>query len=288
MQLRSILLGLSLALSITASAQALPPPQTVPAVAALPTLHMTGVARHDGADIWFGSVGSGRPVILLHGGLSSSRGWGDQVPALVKAGYRVILIDSRGHGRSTLGDRPLSYELMATDVVAVMDKLRLKRAAIVGWSDGAIIGLLVAMHHAPRVDRLYAFGANMDQQGVRSDAFAAPILGVVGPRLAADHAALSGNPQGFARLQKAVRVMQAHQPQYSAAQLATIRNVPVTIASGAHDEFITEAHAPYLAKVIPGARLEIFPNAGHFAPWQQSQAFNRAILAFLQRKSGTR
>lgn len=288
MKLNSILLGCSLALSMSASAQALPPPQTVPAVAALPALQRTGVVRHDGADIWFGSVGEGRPVILLHGGLSSSRGWGAQMPALLKAGYRVILIDSRGHGRSTLGDRPLSYELMAADVVAVMDKLRLKRAAIVGWSDGAIIGLLVAMHNGGRVDRLYAFGANMDQQGVRSDAAEAPILGVVGPRLVADYAALSGNPTGFGRLQQAVRTMQAHQPQYSAAQLATIRNVPIIIADGAQDEFITQAHPLYLARVIPGARLEIFPDAGHFAPWQQPAAFNRAILAFLEQKSGTR
>ncbi|WP_420136892.1 alpha/beta fold hydrolase [Sphingomonas sp.] len=286
--MRKILLGLSLVLSIPVLAPAAPPPQTIPAVAALPRLQQTGFARHAGANIWFGSVGRGRPVILLHGGLSSSRGWGGQVPALVKAGYRVILIDSRGHGRSTLGNQPLSYELMAQDVVAVMDKLHLERAAIVGWSDGAIIGLILAMHNANRVDRLYAFGANMDQRGVRPGAADAPILKVLLPRLAAEHAALSGNPKGFAQLHQALQPMQASEPNYKAAQLAAIRDVPITIAEGDHDEFITEAHAHYLARVIPGARLQIFPNGGHFVPWQRPQAFNQAVLAFLQRKAGAR
>lgn len=137
------------------------------------------------------------------------------------------------------------------------------------------------MHDGRRVDRLYAFGANMDQQGVRDSAAQAPILRDVGPRLAADHAELSRNPQGFATLHQAVRTMQKTQPHYRASQLAAIRGVPVTIADGAQDEFITEAHPAYLARVIPAAKLEIFPNAGHFAPWQHAAMFNRALLAFL-------
>jgi pimeloyl-ACP methyl ester carboxylesterase len=76
-------------------------------------------------------------VILLHGGLANSEYWGDQVPALTDAGYRAIMIDSRGHGRGSRDARAFTYELMASDVVAVMDALKVRRAAIVGWSDGA-------------------------------------------------------------------------------------------------------------------------------------------------------
>jgi pimeloyl-ACP methyl ester carboxylesterase len=281
---RAALLAISIAVTSAAPAAEPRPAQSVPSIPALPTLTFEGTAAHAGAKIWFATVGKGPPVILLHGGLSSSRGWGAQVPALVGAGYRVILIDSRGHGRSTLGPAPLSYELMAKDVLAVMDKLALPRAAIIGWSDGAIIGLVLAMQHGDRLDRLYAFGANMYQEGVRSDASAAPILGEVGPRLAADHAELSGNPQGFAALHLAVRAMQKTQPHYQSSELAAIRSVAVTIADGARDEFITNAHPAYLARMIPGAKLEIFPNAGHFAPWQQSATFNRAIVTFLRQR----
>src|SRR5712691_1539664 len=84
-------------------------------------------------------IGSGAPVILLHGGLGHSGNWGYQVPALVGAGYGTVVVDSRGHGRSTRDSRPYTYELMASDVLAVMDALHIENAAVVGWSDGACI-----------------------------------------------------------------------------------------------------------------------------------------------------
>ncbi|HVI91876.1 MAG TPA: alpha/beta fold hydrolase, partial [Dongiaceae bacterium] len=95
-----------------------------------------GHLAHDGARIWYASHGAGKPVILLHGGLGHSGNWGYQVPALIAAGYRAITIDSRGHGRSSRDARPYSYELMAADVIAVMDQLALDKAAFIGWSDG--------------------------------------------------------------------------------------------------------------------------------------------------------
>ncbi|HZO90189.1 MAG TPA: alpha/beta fold hydrolase [Chthonomonadaceae bacterium] len=93
--------------------------------------------ENDGARIWYASYGAGPPVLLLHGGLGHSGNWGYQVPALVHAGYCAVLIDSRGHGRSTRDARPFTYELMASDVLAVMDRLSLEKVAVVGWSDGA-------------------------------------------------------------------------------------------------------------------------------------------------------
>ncbi len=275
--------GLMLALSLALAAAIAPAHgQNVPPVPELPSMTAEGGVRHAGATIWFGSIGGGSPVILLHGGLSSSRGWGGQVAALVAAGHRVILIDSRGHGRITLGPHPLSYELMADDVVAVMDRLKLTRVPIIGWSDGAIVGLVLAMRHRKRVARVFAFGANMDQHGVRSDASQAPVLQDVGPRLAADYAALSPTPKAFATLHRAVRAMQ-ERLAFSAGQLAAIRGVPITIAQGSDDEFITDAHAAYLARTIPGATLEMLPGVGHFAPWQGPEHFNRMLIDWLSR-----
>ena len=100
---------------------------------------------HDGARIWYATYGSGSACDPAARGLGHSGNWGYQVPALVSSGYRAVLIDSRGHGRSTRDGRPYTYELMASDVLAVMDALHLEKAAVVGWSDGACIALILAM-----------------------------------------------------------------------------------------------------------------------------------------------
>src|SRR4051812_30793339 len=86
---------------------------------ALPLLEDTahGYVRTDGALIWYGTYGAGDgpPVVMLHGGLGHSGNWGFQIPALVAAGYRVVLIDTRGHGRSTRDAEPYTYQLLASD-----------------------------------------------------------------------------------------------------------------------------------------------------------------------------
>jgi pimeloyl-ACP methyl ester carboxylesterase len=137
----------------------------------LPETKNQAYVENNGARIWYGDYGSGSPVILLHGGLGNSGNWGYQVPALVEAGYRVIVIDSRGHGRSTRDTRPFSYELMASDVLAVLDTLQLDRAALVGWSDGACTALILASQAPERVASVFFFGCNMDPSGTKEFEF---------------------------------------------------------------------------------------------------------------------
>jgi pimeloyl-ACP methyl ester carboxylesterase len=257
------------------------PSRSLPVERPLPPLDQEGHVEREGARIWYATVGAGAPVILLHGGMASSESWGNQVPALVRSRHRVILIDSRGHGRSTLGPQPLSYERMAGDVLAVMDALGVATAAVVGWSDGANTGLVLAMSHPERLGKLYAFGANMTLQAIRPDAFSAPILGQVVERLALDYRRLSPTPDGFAALHEAVEAMQKVEPDYSAEQLRSIRGPQVMIADGDHEEFIKPDHPAYLAAAIAGSRLTILKDAGHFAPWQNADAFNRSLLGFL-------
>jgi pimeloyl-ACP methyl ester carboxylesterase len=142
----------------TSNVSSTPTWETLPVEQPLPPLTKEGFVDHEGARIWYGTAGKGEPVILLHGGMESSLSWGNQLPALIKTHHEVILIDSRGHGRSTLGPYPLSYERMQSDVLAVMDTLHLKSASFVGWSDGANIGLIMSMKNPERVNSVYAFG----------------------------------------------------------------------------------------------------------------------------------
>ena len=133
----------------------------------LPAADEQGWLEHDGARIWHASFGHGPAVVLLHGGLGHSGNWGNQVPALLAAGYRAIVIDSRGHGRSTRDDEPYSYERMASDVLAVLDALHVDRARFVGWSDGACIALVLADRAPERAAGVFFFACNMDPSGTK-------------------------------------------------------------------------------------------------------------------------
>ena len=249
--------------------------------APLPVTDDQGHVEHDSALIWYAAYGAGQPVILLHGGLGHSGNWGYQVPALVKAGYRAIVIDSRGHGRSTRDARPFSYELMATDVAAVMDRLQVEKAGLVGWSDGACTALVLAAQAPSRVAGVFFFACNMDPTGTKEIEFG-PVLNRCFSRHVQDYKQLSATPDQFEAFSDAVGLMQKTEPNYSVHDLAQIR-VPVAIVQSEHDEFIKHEHAEYLARSIPNAEFIELPEVSHFAPLQRPDQFNRAMLAFLDK-----
>jgi pimeloyl-ACP methyl ester carboxylesterase len=247
----------------------------------LPVTDKKGYVEHEGARIHYAVYGSGRPVILLHGGLGHSGNWAYQVPMLVASRYRAVLIDSRGHGKSTRDARPYSYELMASDVLAVMDALRIDKASLVGWSDGACTALVLARSAPARVACVFFFGCNMDPSGTKEIEFT-PILRRCFSRHAKDYAALSPTPDQFEAFSDAVGEMMKTQPNYTARDLAEIR-VPVAIAQSENDEFIKREHAEYLARTIPGAEFILLPGVSHFAPLQRPERFFDAVRSFLGR-----
>jgi pimeloyl-ACP methyl ester carboxylesterase len=248
--------------------------------APLPDTNDQGYVEHDGARIWYAPYGSGPPVILLHGGLGHSGNWGYQVPALVRHGYRAVVIDSRGHGRSTRDGRPFTYELMAADVAAVMDALHLEKAGLVGWSDGACTALILASKAPARAAGVFFFACNMDPSGAKEITEFTPILRRCVSRHTQDYERLSATPDQFDAFSEAVGLMQRTQPNYSAHDLAMI-SVPVVIVQSEHDEFIKREHAEYLARSIPKAEFVYLPGVSHFAPLQRPEQFNIAMLAFL-------
>jgi len=245
----------------------------------LPAAADGGYVDHDGARIWYASYGAGSPVVLLHGGLGHSGNWGYQVPDLVAAGHRVVVIDSRGHGRSSRDARPYSYDLMATDVLAVLDHAGVARAALVGWSDGAIISLITADNWADRVSGVFFFACKMDPSGNKPFEPTTALKHCFS-RHTKDYAALSTTPNDFKAFVEAVSTMQRTQPNYSAADLGRIRTA-VRVVHAEHDEFIKPEYAAYLAATLPNATLAILPGVSHFAPLQRPELFNAEVKAFL-------
>ena len=218
-------------------------------------------------------------MLLLHGGLANSDYWGHQVTALAPH-HMVILVDSRGHGRSTRDARPYGYDLMADDVVALLDTLHIAKADVVGWSDGAILGLDLAIRHPDRVGKIFAFAANTVTSGVQEGVEKNPTFARYIERAGHEYARQSATPKEYDAFVAQISKMWETEPNWTDAQLKSISS-PVWVVDGDHDEAIKRAHTEYIAATIPGAGLLILPNASHFAFLQDPALFNAALLNFL-------
>jgi len=135
-------------------------------------------------------------VILLHGGLANADYWGNQIGALMLR-HTVIVMDSRGHGRSTRDSRPCGYDLMADDVVSLMDVLKVPKDDIVGWSDGATLGLNLAIRRPDRVGRIFAFAATTGTSGTKYGTIVSPTIVDFIKRGSQEYKAYSTTPKEF-------------------------------------------------------------------------------------------
>jgi pimeloyl-ACP methyl ester carboxylesterase len=253
----------------------------LPPTPSLPVPDASGLAAVDGIKLWYAVFGTGHAdtVLLLHGGLANSDYWGLLVPVLART-HRVVVIDSRGHGRSSRNATPTGYELMAQDALALLDTLHIGRVAVVGWSDGAITGLEIAIHHPERLTGLFAFAANSDPSGVK-DVQASPVFTAFIARGAGEYARLNPTPDGYKAFDADIEKMWAREPHISAATLRGIR-ARVWIVDGDHDEAIKRENTDLMAALIPGAYEMILPGVSHFAFLQDPAMFDYAVERFLK------
>jgi pimeloyl-ACP methyl ester carboxylesterase len=273
---------IALLLLLAPAARADTPWLVLPPTPSLPKPGLAATAPINGINLWYAIFGAGQgaPVILLHGGLANSDYWGKQIPVLART-HQVIVIDSRGHGRSSRTTTPISYDQMAADALALMDRLHLKTAALIGWSDGAITALTLAMQHPDRVARVFAFAANSDPSGVK-DVHDSPVFTAFIARAGREYARLNPTPHGYAAFDADIEKMWADQPHFADQALRAI-TVPVWIVDGDHDEAIKRSDTDHMAATIPQAREMILPGVSHFAFLQDPDMFNTALRAFLMR-----
>jgi pimeloyl-ACP methyl ester carboxylesterase len=236
-------------------------------------------AKINGVDIYYEVYGQGDPVILLHGGLGNGDYWVNQISPLAST-YQVIVMDSRGHGRSSFDDKPISYELMASDVLGLMDLLKIQKADIVGWSDGGIIGLELAIHHPERLNKVVAYGANYDPSGVRLDIGQNERFNAFIDQAAKDYQTMSPAPERWDAFLTNIEHMWATEPNYTEQQLQAI-TTPFLILDGAEEEAIDLNQTKLMALLIPGAQLVLIPDTGHFAMFEQPAEFTKIVTDFL-------
>ena len=268
-----------------------PSPYEPPTI--IPTLADLTVMK-DGAQIAtfvygkLGTIGSKpAPILMLHGNGEEHGIFGPTIDAAVAAGYAVVAIDSRAQGKSTRGKAPLTYELMASDALAVLDTLGIPQVHVLGFSDGAIEGLLLARDHAERVVSLTALGANLTPEGVIEDEewdihgsieanrawmvrwTTTPVSGI-NPEL------LTPTPAEAAQTAELLQLM-LDEPHISAQSLTTI-SCPTTIMVGEFD-CIVEGETAAIHQAIDCSRLVIVPEAGHTLPKQVPELVTAELLA---------
>ncbi len=254
--------------------------KVLPPTPKLPRPLRSGYTAVNDIHMWYAEYGEGPPVLLLHGGLANSDYFGPLVTSLVQHRFRVIVADTRGQGRSSRSARPYSYHLMASDILALMDYLKLRDVDLVGWSDGGIIGIDIAINHPERLRHLFAFGANADPSGIIVGGDQSPVFVAYLKRARDEYKSLSRTPDQYGVFLEQIGKMWETEPHYTAMQLSGIK-VPTTIADGQYDEIIQQSHDRYMATTIPGARLIILPNVSHFAILQNPSLFSSTVLAAL-------
>ena len=281
--MRAALAVLIVATSVVSAADA-PRWQSLPLPPAMPEATKSSTISVDGAQIYYaiyGTPSGDPPVVLLHGGLGNSDHWANQVPALLDAKHEVIAIDSRGQGRSTHTTAKISYDVMATDVLAVMDALGIKQAALVGWSDGGEVALKLAINHPERVAKLFVFGSNYNAEGSKPRRSGpTPTFSAYAQKCRTDYQKMSKTPKQFDDLINWLLPVWRDPMNITKDQLTKIQ-APAMIADGDHDEVIVLAQIQEMAKLIPHAQLKVFDDASHFALWQDPQDFNKALVEFL-------
>lgn len=277
---RVMLLAVLAIWAISAAAHAGKPRwQTLPKPTPMPRADAEDTVEVQGARIYYAVYGKGDPVVLLHGGLGNSAHFGFQLPALIDR-FQVIAIDSRGQGRSTRGKLPITYDLMAGDVVAVLDKLAIQRASIVGWSDGGEIALKLGIQFPDRVDRLFVFAANYDASGSKPRSAPSRTFAAYTLRCRSDYQRLSKAGVPYTALVDALLPLWRNPTGITKDQLRGI-NAPVLMADGDHDEVIVLDQIEEMARLIPNGQLKVFESASHFALWQDPDSFNQAMVEFL-------
>ncbi|MBA3465628.1 MAG: alpha/beta hydrolase [Deltaproteobacteria bacterium] len=259
--------------------------ETLPLPPAMPAATTSGQVDVNGASIYYAIYGKADaarpPVVLLHGGLGNSDHFGFQMPALVDK-FQVIVIDSRGQGRSTLTKAKLSYHAMAGDVVAVLDKLEVKKAAFVGWSDGGAIALDLAIHNPDRVAKLFIVGTNYDSKGSKPrGGSSTPTFKLYSAKCKADHQKLSSKPKSYNEVIDALLPVWRNPAGFTKAQLKQIQ-APSMITLGAYDEIILTDQIKEMGTLIPKGQSLIFKDASHFVMWQDPESFNKALVEFLK------
>jgi pimeloyl-ACP methyl ester carboxylesterase len=234
-----------------------------------------------GLRTWHEVHGEGRPVVLLHGAFAGASSWSAQAPALARAGYRVHVPERRGHAHTPDVEGPLTYDVMADDTVAYLDGVVGGRAHLVGWSDGAVVALLVARRRPDLVDRLVLIGQYYNASGKVPGGLVDQLTGggdqAMGFLRAEYDQVSPDGPEHFPVVYAKTLRMLATEPELDLASLAAVA-APTLVLQGDRDE-VTLEHGAAVVAALPQGRFAVLPGT-HALPVENPEVVNALLVWF--------
>jgi pimeloyl-ACP methyl ester carboxylesterase len=236
-----------------------------------------------GVRTYYEVAGAGEPLVLLHGGFCTVETFGAQTPALAEQ-YQVYVPERRGHGRTPDVEGPITYENMAQDTIAFMEALGTSSAHLVGWSDGAIVGLLVALRRPDLVRKLVLIGQAINHAGytpegerqlenlTRQDI--PPMLGELYASVSPD------GPDHFGVVFDKLHQLWMNEPMIELGQLDRVA-APTLVLVADDDIGSTVEYAAAMRDALPDSQLAVVPGTSHAALMEKPEIVNRLILDFL-------
>ncbi len=224
-----------------------------------------------GISLYVEEYGKGEPLLLLHGNGGSIANFACQIPYFEKK-YHVIAVDSRAQGQSADSGDSLSFEMMADDFSVLLDSLHVDSCYVLGWSDGGINGLMLAMRHPEKVKKLAITGANLW-----------PDTTAINP---VDYKWMASAYEELGRQQQTPDIKNTRklilldltEPHITKGQLQKIQS-PTLVIGGDRDIILTE-HTVCIARSIPDSYLWIIPGSGHATLVDFKDQFNKEVGNF--------
>lgn len=236
-----------------------------------------------GFKMYYETYGKGEPLLIIHGNGGSINNFLYQIPYFAK-NYQVILADSRAQGKSVDPADSLSYEMMTDDLNALLDKLNLKSCYVIGWSDGGINGLLLAIRHPDKVKKLAVTGANLWPDSTAVDPFVYKWAMNMN-KTVQDSAKKMKSPSPEIKNELKLLHLLSYEPHITIEQLHTI-GCPTLVIGGDHD-VIQPKHTMLIAQSIKNSYLWIIPNSGHSTPIFKKDQFNQVVGDFFSQEFRT-
>jgi len=232
--------------------------------------------------MWHEVTGDGPPVVLLHGGFSGAAAFYAQTPVIAQAGYRVHVPERRGHAHTPDIEGPLTYSVMADDTVAYLENQLAGPATLIGWSDGAVVALLVARRRPELVRQLVLIGQYYNSAGRAPDDQIETLLAspeaVNFLRAMYDPFSPDG-PEHFPVVHAKMMEMIRTEPEIDLATLTEV-HIPTLVLQGDRD-LVTIEHSAAVVAALPDARLAVLPGT-HGLPVESPDTVNPLLLAFLR------